>query len=208
VWKAKIGQPQQFDLLGAAGIHPQTQALQSLGEADFPLPKADCFAQLQQGKIYLRFPLEKEEQLFGLGLNFQTVNQRGRILNLHMDHYGGTDNGRTHAPVPFYVSSKGYGVLINSAEYLTVYAGTAVRTDSKHPPKVYNRNTDKDWDAQPYSDAVEILVPANGVEVYVFAGNSAMQAVQRYNLFNGGWRAATQMGTWLYATCAHLIHCR
>ena len=52
--------------------------------------------------------------------------------------------------------------------------------------EVYNRNTDKDWDAQPYSDAVEILVPANGVEVYVFAGNSAMQAVQRYNLFNGG----------------------
>lgn len=186
VWKAKIGQPQKFDLLGAAGIHPQTKALQSLGEADFPLPEVDCIAELQQGKIYLRFPLEKEEQLFGLGLNFQTVNQRGRILNLHMDHYGGTDNGRTHAPVPFYVSSKGYGVLINSAEYLTVYAGTAVRIDSKHPPKVYNRNTDKDWDAQPYSDEVEILVPANGVEVYVFAGNNAMQAVQRYNLFNGG----------------------
>ena len=116
VWKATIGQPQQFDLLGAADIHPQIQALQSLGETDFPLPKVDCIAELQQGKIYLRFPLEKEEQLFGLGLNFQTVNQRGRILSLHMDHYGGTDNGRTHAPVPFYVSSRGYGVLINSAD--------------------------------------------------------------------------------------------
>ena len=186
VWKAQIGKPQRFDLLHAANIHPQKEALQSLGEADFPLLKADCFAQLQQGKIYLRFPLDKDEQLFGLGLNFQTVNQRGRILNLHMDHYGGTDNGRTHAPVPFYVSNKGYGVLINSAEYITVYAGTAVRTDSKHPPKVYNRNTDKDWNPQPYSDAVEILVPANGVEIYVFAGSSTMQAVQRFNLFNGG----------------------
>jgi hypothetical protein len=97
VWKAQIGKPQRFDLLHAANIHPQKEALQSLGEADFPLLKADCFAQLQQGKIYLRFPLDKDEQLFGLGLNFQTVNQRGRILNLHMDHYGGTDNGRTHA---------------------------------------------------------------------------------------------------------------
>ena len=41
------------------------------------------------------------------------------------------DNGRTHAPVPFYVSSKGYGVFINSARYLEVYAGTGVRKDSK-----------------------------------------------------------------------------
>ncbi|MEZ4902121.1 MAG: hypothetical protein R2822_10370 [Spirosomataceae bacterium] len=77
--------------------------------------------------------MEKEEQIFGLGLNFQTVNQRGRILNLHVDHYGGKDNGRTHAPVPFYVSSKGYGVLIDVARYITVYAGTAVRADTPNP---------------------------------------------------------------------------
>ena len=66
-----------------------------------------------------------------LGLNFKTHNQRGRILNLHMDHYGGTDNGRTHAPVPFYVSSRGYGVLIDAARYMTVYAGTAIRVDAR-----------------------------------------------------------------------------
>ncbi len=137
-------------------------------------------------KIYLRFPLNKEEQLFGLGLNFQTVNQRGRILNLHVDHYGGKDNGRTHAPVPFYVSSKGYGVLIDAARYITVYAGTAVRTDTRNPPVLSDRNTDKKWSSQPYSDAVEILVPANGTTVYVFGGPTPMNVVQRYNLMNGG----------------------
>ena len=137
-------------------------------------------------KIYLRFPLEKGEQLFGLGLNFQTVNQRGRILNLHVDHYGSTDNGRTHAPVPFYVSSNGYGVLVDAARYITVYAGTGVRVDTENPPVLYDRNKDKDWDAQPYSDAVEILVPADGVEIYVFAGPTPMNVVQRYNLMNGG----------------------
>jgi alpha-D-xyloside xylohydrolase len=46
------------------------------------------------------------------------VEQRGRIMRLHMDHYGGKDNGRNHAPVPFYVSSNGYGVLINVARIL------------------------------------------------------------------------------------------
>lgn len=186
VWKATIGIPESIDLLKAADVEPRDAALKKLGEQKFPLPKTDCQAILKDGKVYLRFPLQKEEKLFGLGLHFKTINQRGRVLHLHVDHYGGEDNGRTHAPVPFYISSKGYGILINSARYITVYAGTAVRKDSKHPPKVYDRNTDDNWTSQPYSDAVEILVPAQGTEVYVFAGPTPMQVVQRYNLFCGG----------------------
>src|ERR1700737_3716390 len=66
----------------------------------------------------------------------QAGNPPRPVLGLHMDHYGGEDNGRTHAPVPFYVSDKGYGVLVNSAEYITVYAGTGTRVETKHPPMV------------------------------------------------------------------------
>lgn len=186
VWKATVGQPDKVDLLTTAGGSPRKEALQKLGEAPFPLPQAECSAEIKEGKVYLRFPLQEEEQLFGLGLQFKTVNRRGQILNLHMDHYQGRDDGRSHAPVPFYVSSSGYGVLINSARYITVYAGTAVRVNSQHPPRVYDRNTEPDWSAQPYSDAVEMLVPAAGTEIYVFAGKNSMEAVQRYNLFNGG----------------------
>ncbi|MBV7530945.1 TIM-barrel domain-containing protein [Chitinophaga sp. sic0106] len=186
IWKAAVGQPDKLNPLVAAGGSPRTEALQKLGERAFPLAQADCKAELRDGKVYLRFPLEEKEQLYGLGLQFKTVNRRGQVLNLHMDHYGGVDNGRSHAPVPFYVSSNGYGVLINSARYITVYAGTAVRVNSAHPPKVYDRNTSSEWSSQPYSDAVEILVPTNGTEVYVFAGKNSMEAVQRYNLLNGG----------------------
>jgi alpha-D-xyloside xylohydrolase len=130
--------------------------------------------------------LEKGEQIYGFGLNFQTVYQRGKILQLHVDHYGGKDNGRTHAPVPFYVSSKGYGIFINSARYLNVYAGSGVRKDSENPPIEKDRNTDKSWSSRPYSDAVEISVPAAGVEVYMFAGLTSLDAIKRFNLFNGG----------------------
>ena len=143
-------------------------------------------AEIVKGETYLRFPLAKDEQIFGFGLNFKTVHQRGKILQLHVDHYGGTDNGRTHAPVPFYVSDRGYGVFINSSRYLTVYAGTAVRKESPEAPEPRDRNTDKKWSSQPYSDAVEILVPAAGVEVYIFAGPTALDAVRRYNLYSGG----------------------
>jgi alpha-D-xyloside xylohydrolase len=105
---------------------------------------------------------------------------------LHVDHYSGKDNGRTHAPTPFYISSNGYGVFINSARYLKIYAGTAARKNSKNAPEEKDRNTDKSWTSRPYSDAVEILIPANGVEVYVFAGPTSLDVVRRFNLFNGG----------------------
>ena len=186
VWKATVGKPENISPLSVAGVKPLTAALQKLGTPVFPKYLAGSKNELTDGKAYLRFPLVREEQLFGLGLNFKSVQQRGTIKTLHVDHYNGKDDGRTHAPVPFYISDKGYGVLINSARYITVYAGTAVRKDSKNPPAEMNRNTQKDWSASPYSDAVEILVPATGAEVYVFAGKDAMEVVQRYNLYCGG----------------------
>lgn len=186
VWKAIIGKPEAYDLLKASGAMPNIEALAKMEKAGFPLSKADIAAKVVDGKTYLRFPLDKSEQIFGFGLNFQTVHQRGKILELHVDHYAGKDNGRTHAPTPFYVSSKGYGVFINAARYIKVYAGTAVRKDSKTPPLVQDRNLDKNWSALPYSDAVEMLVPAAGVEVYVFSGPTPLDAVRRYNLLNGG----------------------
>ncbi len=186
VWKGVAGKPEAYDLLKASGASPKKEAIAKIGKADFPFNRSEIAIKIIDGKTYLRFPLMKEEQLYGFGLNFQTVNQRGKILQLHVDHYGGTDNGRTHSPTPFYVSSKGYGVFINSARYLNVYAGTAVRKDSKNKPAEQDRNTDTNWNAQPYSDAVEILVPAAGVEIYVFAGPSPLDAIRRFNLYNGG----------------------
>ena len=186
VWKGVIGRPESFDLLTASGARPYEEGLRRMNRADLSLDRSEIVATLTDGKTYLRFPLQKDEQLLGFGLNFQTVHQRGKILQLHVDHYGGRDNGRTHAPTPFYVSSRGYGVFINSARYLQVYAGSAVRKDSRNPPEVKDRNLDKTWSARPYSDAVEILVPAEGVEVYLFAGPGALNAVRRFNLFNGG----------------------
>lgn len=186
VWKGSIGKPESYNLLSASGATPAVEGLKNIGEAPFPLSKDEIVAKLSDGKTYLRFPLDKKEQLYGFGLNFQTVHQRGKILQLHSDHFGGKDNGRTHAPTPFYVSSNGYGVFINSARYLNVYAGSSVKRDGPNVPEAKDRNTDKSWSSRPYSDGVEILVPAEGVEFYVFAGPTSLMAIQRYNLFNGG----------------------
>ncbi len=185
IWKASIGEP-QVSLLKTAEINPKTTALQKLPVVNFPFDKSKIRAEVLNGKTYLRFPLKRGEELFGLGLNFKTHNQRGRIMTLHVDHYGNSDNGRTHAPVPFYVSTEGYGVLIDAAKYITVYAGTGVRVEAEDTPVLRDRNSDPNWNPQPYSDAVEILIPAKGTDIYVFGGTSMLEVVQRYNLYNGG----------------------
>lgn len=186
VWKGIVGAPEEYSLLGVARVSPLKEGFARLPQVTLPALAREIVAQQQDGKTSLRIPLQRQEQLYGFGLNFQSVHQRGKILNLHVDHYGGKDNGRTHAPVPFYISSLGYGVFINSARYLTVYAGSGARKDSPDAPVAKDRNTDKSWTSAPYSDAVSILVPAPGVEIYLFAGPSPMDVVRRYNLFCGG----------------------
>lgn len=186
VWSCLVGRQEKIDLLNAAGIKPNIEILNKKSPVTFPIEKSLIQARLLNGKVYLRFPLEKDEQIYGLGLQFKNVNRRQRIYYLHVDHYGGEDNGRTHAPVPFYVSSRGYGVLVNSARYITVYVGTTVRLDSPNQPRVRDRNTDRRWSSRPESDAVEILVPAEGTEIIIFGGESPLDTVSRYNLYCGG----------------------
>lgn len=186
VWKGVVGTPEEYSLLSVAGVKPLKDGYNRLPKVSLPGLANEIVGAIQDGKTSLRIPLQRKEQLYGFGLNFQTVHQRGKILNLHVDHYGGRDNGRTHAPVPFYISSQGYGVLINSARYLTVYAGSGVRKDSPNAPVAKDRNMDKTWTSAPYSDAVSILVPAPGAEIYLFAGPTLMDVIRRYNLFCGG----------------------
>ncbi len=186
VWIVKAGEPDSINFLSVSGVNPKLEAINAMTDVCFPMQETDIKVLKFDGKVYLQFPLDEGEKIYGLGLNFKTIQQRGRILRLHVDHYGGSDNGRTQAPVPFYVSSKGYGVFINSARYLDVWVGTAVRKDSKVPMNSRDRNLDKQWSANPYSDNISVLVPAEGVEIIVFGGPSMLDAVSRFNLYNGG----------------------
>lgn len=186
VWNLSAGNPEKLNLLSELNISPKSDAIRKMGNASLPLGKDDIRLEIIDGKTYIRFPLERGEKIFGLGLNFKTVEQRRRMMRLHVDHYGGKDDGRNHAPVPFFVSSRGYGAFINSARYMDVWVGSSVRKDSKDQSPVYDRTTDKNWRSEQYSDNLEFLVPAEGIEILLFAGPTMLDAVRRFNLYNGG----------------------
>ncbi|WP_301061692.1 hypothetical protein [Phocaeicola sp.] len=121
VWNVSVGTPEKINLLIELHINPKLETIQKMDEAPLPIAKEEISFEVVDGKTYIRFPLEKDEKIFGLGLNFKTVEQRGRIIRLHVDHYTGKDDGRTHTPVPFFVSSRGYGAFINSARYIDTW---------------------------------------------------------------------------------------
>lgn len=186
VWRAQVGKPESLTLLGAAGSAPAVEALRQMPGAAFPIDEREIEASQWDWKTALRFPLALDEDVYGLGVDFKTMRRTGSIFQLHVDHWGGI-TGRTHAPVPLYVSTRGYAVLFNTARYLNMSVGLGVRLAAREKPPVIDRTTGgKKWAAQPRSDSVEALVNAEGMEVLVFAGPTPMDAIRRYNLYVGG----------------------
>ncbi len=185
MWKTVAGTTESFTLLNAADAQPNSTALASLPAAPFPLDRTAIEASRWEWKTAFRLPLALDEEIYGLGVDFKTMRRTGTTFQLHVDHWGGVP-GRTHAPVPLYVSSRGYAVLFNTARYLNVSVGLGVRLAATAKPPVLDRNTNKTWAAQPRSDSVEALVNAPGLEVLVFAGPTPLDAIRRYNLFCGG----------------------
>jgi len=105
VWKASIGM-KELASMDYAGP-PRLKALSDMGQAKFPFEQNTTRGQLYASGVNVRLPLEASEKIYGLGLEFKGMNRRREVYHLKVDHYGGV-KGYTHAPVPFYVSSKGY----------------------------------------------------------------------------------------------------
>jgi alpha-D-xyloside xylohydrolase len=201
VWKTTVGQADSLTLLSAAGGKPSRAALARLPQAAFPLDPAEIEGRSFNAKTTVRFPLGAHEDIYGLGVDFSSMRRNGSVFELHVDHWDSRRaiTGRTHAPVPLYISTKGFAVLFDTARYLKVTVGHGVRLAAKEKPPVIDRTTNRimptepgqapvnaRWQSQPRSDSIEVLANAGGMDVYVFAGPSPLDAVRRYNLFAGG----------------------
>ena len=184
IWRTAVGIPEDLTPLALSQAQPKHDALAQMGKPAFPLPMEAIFTQAQTSRTVINFPLENGEHLFGLGLQFMKLNQRGRTRYLRVNSDPRADTGETHAPVPFYVSSSGYGVLVNTARIVTVHCGSCGR--KRTPTVIRDRNQDRQWQATPPASLVEIVVPAEGAELLIFAGNTVQEVVQRYNLYCGG----------------------
>ncbi|GHU89887.1 hypothetical protein FACS1894155_07520 [Bacteroidia bacterium] len=80
--------------------------------------------------IDIRYPVEKNEIIFGFGERFDRFNQNGNVLTLWgMDDWLGLTTGlqnQSYKPIPVYHSSKGYMLFVNSSYRLRADIGKSI----------------------------------------------------------------------------------
>lgn len=69
------------------------------------------------------FSLEPDEKIFGCGESFTQFNKRGQKVVLWTDDANGVQNETMYKPIPFYMSSRGYGVFMHHSTPITVDFG-------------------------------------------------------------------------------------
>jgi len=189
VWRATLGKPEAYTPVGSRAVAAKQEAFAHLPVVDVaPLAKISGSSTVRGFRVEL--PLEPQEEIFGLGLQFLSFNQRGKKKTMRVNADPKMDTGDSHAPVPFYVTTRGVGVLVDTARYATFYLGNArpkptmarsLQAGASVDPVYTHSLADKD------EASVIVEVPeAAGVDVYVFAGPAMQDAVRRYNLFSGG----------------------
>ncbi|MDB5246360.1 MAG: hypothetical protein JWQ40_754 [Segetibacter sp.] len=195
IWKITYGTPESH-LPTEFKNPPATDGLNKMQQIKTPPVdvKNIRFKQMPKG-VMADIKIDTSERFYGFGLQTNTFDQTGMRREIRTNSWILGNTGLGHAPMPFYISTKGYGVLVNSSRYVTFYMASKGKLDERLINKKPNQKEEKIVlnTVQLYGKAVtpsnEVSIQVEGtkgMEIYVFAGPQMMQVMQRYNLFSGG----------------------
>ncbi len=144
--------------------------------------------------IQVVIPVDGDEDFYGLGLQLRSFRQTGKKKTLRVNSDPVNDLGDSHAPVPFLLSTAGYGILADTTRYATFYCASHIPGAGKSGLFATADGTVTDNDKELYAaknagvsrPLVIDIQGEEGVSLLIFAGNSMMNALQRYNLYSGG----------------------
>ena len=186
IWRARVGSPEAFTPVSTRTIAPAASAFHTLPQvADAPL--ATPMVEIDKRGTTVQLRLEPGENLFGFGLQMLSLNQRGKKKKLRVNADPRMDTGDSHAPVPFYVTTRGYGIFVDTARFATFCCGTARRVEEQTSDQRagYAEDAPKLEESERAFITVQVD-EAQGLDVYLFGGPSMLDAVRRFNLFAGG----------------------
>lgn len=70
-------------------------------------------------QTYEALELDSDELIYGLGERWDSIVRNGRAVDFHNKDAVGTTSRRTYVNIPFYISTKGYGLFLNSGAETT-----------------------------------------------------------------------------------------
>lgn len=167
-------------------------------EIKYPLQKIG-FKQNSRGCV-LTMPLAEDEQIYGAGLQLQMFNLRGHKVVTRVNSDPALPTGDSHAPVPFFVSTKGYGVYVDTARYVEFYFGNSTPLSSPTEEDENDRkvaiSTDELYTSTLKNESViAIQIPAaKGIDIYIIEGDTITDIVAQYNMLSGGGCAIPKWG--------------
>ena len=127
-----------------------------------------------QAHLMQRLPLGVGEQIYGLGERFGPVVHNGQDIEIWNED-GGTGSELSYKNIPFYLSSRGYGLFVNSPGKVDFAIGTERVA------------------------AVQFSLPGEELDYYVFGGPTPKDVLTQYTALTG--RApklpAWSFGLWL-----------
>ena len=106
------------------------------------------------------FTLAPDEKLFGCGESFTRLNKRGQKVVLWSSDTLGVQTGRMYKPVPFFLSSRGYGMFVHSSAPMTFDFG------------------------HDYDSATTLHVGDDVLDLFVFLGSPA-EILEEYTALTG-----------------------
>ena len=195
IWRIRLGTPEELTPVSVLEPQAATERLRTLPAVDDPpaVARYTAFRTTPRGSV-VELPISGDEQIYGFGLQLKSFNQKGRKKHLRTNADPVADTGDTHAPVPLYVSTAGYAVLVDTARYASFYCGSSIKvrgSDGREtkPKETPAHSIEELYSATPLSDGRHMVIEVpgvQGVDLYFFAGPDLRTAVQRYNLFSGG----------------------
>lgn len=219
VWRLRLGQPEKLTPLSFRAAQARTHELGALPACPrLPLKASSIGFKATGRSVVVELPLQTGERIYGLGMQLGLFDPLHGRRTIRVSDDPGTVLGDSHAPVPFYVSTRGYGVYVDSARYVSFYGGNlAPVRQAQVPEKTVaapgdgssaETSTAELYRPRELSQKVMTIdIPvARGVDIYLIGGPDLGRAVQRYNLFAGGgcqpplwglgvwYRASTELG--------------
>jgi alpha-D-xyloside xylohydrolase len=211
VYKIRYGTPEEI-VPSKFAPAPKCEVLTKTPEE----AKSICFNVTKRGSE-LFIPIDPQEQIYGFGLQLKSFRQRGLKKTIRPNADPRSDSGDTHAPVPFFVTTAGFGVFLDTARYASFYCGRSLRP--KSADEIDNENAAQELDVSNTDEnsifdtlyaarkggknnVIAVEIPdVEGVDLYYITGDNILSIVSQYNMLSGGGCMPPMWGLGCFYRC-------
>lgn len=175
-------------------------------ESEVSFRKEDFAFEVTDRGCRLEFLISPHTHIYGFGLQLYRFNQYGGKVTVRCNADPPRATGDSHAPVPFFVTDKGYGIYFDTARYAEFHCGVCkpelnntVETDDR-----IRLSTDELYAVRKSVDDVvfSAFIPmSKGIDIYVIEGDTITDIVAQYNMLSGGGCRVPEWGLGVLYRC-------